>query len=382
LERQRASETAQLLLVRAKSPKDSLLNIKLPFATDELFKEEYLRFDGGVRFEFILEDLDAAAGNIAFHHVDAGFINSPQLSLVTAAVDGITMQKRFPVDRDLEMKGCVSWVGSSSMEITIEISEQDRPDQKILESFFVMAARDGMTGKSTKINPLNYEGDSDSRWKFMRGEMNKKRRIDEASASLKLVEPSQKESSLIHKIMMGLNKLKEESIPMKQTELEMVTITQPQDRNTRNKIFGGYLMRRAFELARSTAYLYSGPSSQPFFLAIDDIAFLKPVKIGSLIRFKSKVVYSPENAHSQERGAFQVLVSSEITDLANGAIDTSNVFHLTFGVNRPENITNWKLEKIIPETYQEAMEYLDGKRRYEHSKNNAFTSKSALFEYY
>ena len=40
-------------------------------------------------------------------------------------------------------------------------------------------------------------------------------------------------------------------------------ICQPQQRNTAGRIFGGFLMRRAFELAYATAYLFAG--SRPTF---------------------------------------------------------------------------------------------------------------------
>ncbi len=42
---------------------------------------------------------------------------------------------------------------------------------------------------------------------------------------------------------------------------------QPQERNIANKIFGGYLMRSAAELAFSCAFMYA--QSQPAFVALD-----------------------------------------------------------------------------------------------------------------
>jgi acyl-coenzyme A thioesterase 9 len=283
------------------------------------------------------------------------------------------------------LRGFVSWVGRSSMEVTLEVCEQEKPEKKILESFFVMVARNDATGKSGSINPLQTENDPEARWRFVRGEVNKKRRSQESAESLRVVEPNPKEMSLIHKMMMDNKAHHSEtsSVLMSSTELQHVTMTQPQDKNTRNKIFGGYLMRRAFELARSTAYLFCGPGSQPFVLAVDDITFLRPVHIGSLIRFTSKVVYcpEPESTSANQTRAFQVLVTSEITDLKTGEIDTSNTFHLTFGISQFGKDRS-SIPKVVPQSYSEAMDFLDGKRRFEHSKSVAFISKSALYEFY
>ena len=50
-------------------------------------------------------------------------------------------------------------------------------------------------------------------------------------------------------------------------------------------------MRRAFELAWASAHLHA--RCRPVFRALDDITFLTPVEIGSIIKFESKVVYVP-----------------------------------------------------------------------------------------
>jgi len=50
-------------------------------------------------------------------------------------------------------------------------------------------------------------------------------------------------------------------------------------------------MRRAFELAWASAHLHA--RCRPVFRALDDITFLTPLEIGSIIKFESKVVYVP-----------------------------------------------------------------------------------------
>lgn len=55
------------------------------------------------------------------------------------------------------------------------------------------------------------------------------------------------------------------------------------------RIFGGFLMRRAFELAFATCYSFAG--SRPAFLLVDDIAFRMPVDVADLLRLKSSVIH-------------------------------------------------------------------------------------------
>ena len=44
------------------------------------------------------------------------------MTIVTAAVDSINFAAALTVDRDIIVEGFVSWVGRSSMEITLELS--------------------------------------------------------------------------------------------------------------------------------------------------------------------------------------------------------------------------------------------------------------------
>lgn len=66
-----------------------------------------------------------------------------------------------------------------------------------------------------------------------------------------------------------------DSILLRDTRLDNFLICQPQQRNIHGRIFGGFLMHRAFELAFSTAYAFAG--IMPCFLEVDHVDFLKPV---------------------------------------------------------------------------------------------------------
>jgi len=63
--------------------------------SERLFHSQYVRFDGGIRFGMLLEDMDAIAGNVAFFHTQGKTVN------VTAMVDNIGVRRRIPMDTDL-----------------------------------------------------------------------------------------------------------------------------------------------------------------------------------------------------------------------------------------------------------------------------------------
>ena len=63
-----------------------------------------LSLGGTMRFGKVLEDLDALAGNIAFHHVVGG----EDVMLVTAAVDRIALRDIPQLDKDQRLR-CLAY---------------------------------------------------------------------------------------------------------------------------------------------------------------------------------------------------------------------------------------------------------------------------------
>lgn len=66
-----------------------------------------------------------------------------------------------------------------------------------------------------------------------------------------------------------------DSILIRDTRHENSLMCQPQQRNIHGRIFGGFLMRKASELAFSNAYAFAGAA--PCFIEVDHVDFFKPV---------------------------------------------------------------------------------------------------------
>uniref|UniRef100_UPI00358E5A8B acyl-coenzyme A thioesterase 9, mitochondrial n=1 Tax=Myxine glutinosa TaxID=7769 RepID=UPI00358E5A8B len=344
----------------ARRMRDSLLEVELPLGRLPELREKYINMHGGVRFGRILEELDTFAILISYQHTKKeGSMRSP-LSIVTAMVDKIVVDKQqslLVTDQDISFRGHVSWVGKTSMEVQMQVMQNGKDK---LQATFVVVARDPQNQRSAFLNPLQYDGAEEEKL-FTQGQLAKERRVAASKVSLLKMAPTAEEREIVHKIF--LNTLDTQSVTfkarvlpensqwMENTKLKNLMICHPQERNIHNKIFGGFLMRKAFELAWANACVYSGGRVEVF--AVDDILFQNPVEIGSLLYLSSEVCYTQDKF-------LQVRVHSGVMNPQTRIYTTTNIFHFIFGAQLA-------VPQVVPHTYGESMLYLDGKRHFESS---------------
>ena len=63
-----------------------------------------------------------------------------------------------------------------------------------------------------------------------------------------------------------------------------------QDKNIYNKVFGGIVLREAYDSAYSAVYLYSG--YEPELFHIDNVTFINSIDIGCLVKYEAKIIYT------------------------------------------------------------------------------------------
>ncbi|KAG0002031.1 hypothetical protein BGZ79_003698 [Entomortierella chlamydospora] len=332
-----------------KSMQDSYTEIIMPFKSDKTLLEEYINEGGTLRNGKIMEDLDAMAGAIAYKHADDGKPDSSPLTMVTASVDRIDLLKPLGV-ADIRLCGHVSYVGNSSMEIFMKMEEinseaPEKPGDTILVARFTMVARDTITGKAAQVNPILLKNDTEKTL-FQIGDDHKARKRLASDASLTRFPPTQEERVLIHDLYLEYTEYENPQSKIKKpSNVEWMSDTKM------SAIFGGYLMRLAYELAFCNASVFI--SSRPTFLALDEISFRKPVPIGTCLSLDSQIVYS----EGGDQRSFQVMVQADILDLHKRTRETTNTFWFTF--SDPVNAT----PRIMPKTYAESMLYIEGRRR-------------------
>uniref|UniRef100_A0A6I8MXN3 Acyl-CoA thioesterase 9 n=1 Tax=Ornithorhynchus anatinus TaxID=9258 RepID=A0A6I8MXN3_ORNAN len=326
--------------------KDSFIEVLLPLGSQPELREKYLNFHNTVRFGRILEDLDSLGVLVCYTHTKVRSAQMSPLSIVTALVDKIDLcKKTISPDDDIKFTGFISWVGKTSMEVKMNMLQMHGDVYSpVLDATFVMVARDSENKGPAFVNPLIPESPEEEDF-LKQGEWNKKRRIAFSTASLLKMAPTAEERHLIHDMFLNTldtrtvsfrsRILPPNSVWMENAKLKGLEICHPQERNIFNRIFGGFLMRKAFELAWATACSFGG--SRPFVVAVDDIMFQRPVEIGSLLFLSAQVCYT-------EGQYIQVRVHSEVSKSDSRGHETTNVFHFTF-------LAENEVPKVVPKTY-------------------------------
>ncbi|NXJ95953.1 ACOT9 thioesterase, partial [Corythaixoides concolor] len=353
-----------------KKMKDSYLEVILPLGSQPEIREKYLNVHNSVRFGRILEDLDSLGVLVCYTHTKQEMQPRSPLSIVTALVDKINLCKKiiYP-DCDIKFTGNVSWVGRTSMEVKMHMLQlHDGDYSPVLDATFVMVARDPENKRPAFVNPLVPETPEEEEI-FKQGECMSQFLVVCTSASVCVCVCHLWVFDLLNSANVGYKvyclfrrmvsfrsrKLPPNSVWMEDAKLKGLQICHPQERNIFNRIFGGFLMRKAFELGWATACSYGG--SRPFIVSVDDIMFQRPVEVGSLLLLSGQVCYT-------EKNYIQVRVHSEVYDPDTREHQTTNIFHFTF-------ISENEVPRVVPKTYggkypmnATSMLYLDGKRHF------------------
>ncbi|OIW07351.1 hypothetical protein TanjilG_10186 [Lupinus angustifolius] len=338
-----------------KMPSKSRTSILYNFSTDFVLREQYRDPWNEVRIGKLLEDLDALAGTISVKHCSDEASTTRPLILVTASVDKIVLKKPISVDIDLKIVGSVIWVGRSSIEIQLDVTQSKEEggdsDAVALTANFIFVARDSQTGKAAPVNRLAPET-AHEKLLYEQAEARsnlRKRKRGEERRDIENGEVSRLKVLLAEgRIFCDMPALADrDSILLRDTRLENALICQPQQRNIHGRIFGGFLMHRAFELAFSTAYAFAG--LVPCFLEVDHVDFLRP----------SCVLYT-EN-HNPDQPLINVEVVAHVTRPELRSSEVSNNFYFTFTV-RPEAKAmkdGFKLRNVVPAAEEEARRILE-----------------------
>jgi acyl-coenzyme A thioesterase 9 len=379
-----------------KFPSDSRVEIVYPFSTNELLYETYRNpWQYQLRLGKLMEDLDALAGNIAFFHNDSHDEAKRPPVLVTASVDRIRLKHRphirVPVANsssatspafqilDQHLSGQVTWTGTSSMEIRMQIKEMlpssssaqveaSSNEECWLEAYVTFVALDPDTKKPTLITPILPQTPQETalfEQGAARAALKKaKRKQKRGGAEDDNIEHMAKELLQESSPLLTLPSLANvDDILMEQTRMQNAMIAQRQVTNLHNQIFGGFLMRRAYELAFATAYMFGGV--RPRFIQMDDVSFTSPVSIGDLLVFNARVLYTeePESSagSSTATGPVQATAHGAAFPLIHVEVETwvtvpeqvrarlSNQFYFTFSASHDKNLPGEVVENGQPQ---------------------------------
>ncbi|KDQ54503.1 hypothetical protein JAAARDRAFT_38173 [Jaapia argillacea MUCL 33604] len=347
---------------------DSYCEKLLPFGSSPELLERYTNSVGGIQMGKLMEHLDSLAGSIAYKHMlgpeveTLGNIQERGFYIVTAAVDRLDMLKPLYPVRDMRLSGQVIYTGHSSMEIAVQMEAVDgEREDTILLGRFCMVCRDSKTHKARAVNPLTISTDEEEAL-YAVGEAHKERRHSMAVRSLSRVPPTSEEAEVLHSFFLKYGQDEthvdgDERVWMGDTRLERCMLMFPQERNVHQKVFGGYLMRLAYELGFANSRLFTRHPVR--FLSLDGISFARPVPIGSVLKLTSHILHTTTSP--QFPSLIHVGVQANVVDATTGSEQTTNDFRFTWSREGGEALTR----KVVPKTYKEAMLWLEGKRALE-----------------
>ncbi|KAK9087860.1 hypothetical protein Syun_030254 [Stephania yunnanensis] len=402
-----------------KVPAQSRTSIHYSFSSDYILREQYRDPLNEVRIGKLLEDLDALAGTISVkqwvviefglsmveavqdvsgllflfdflliwdvHHCADVDSTTRPLLLVTASVDKMILKKPICVDTDLKIVGAVTWVGRSSIGIQLDViqPEQDKfwninnlaanfrirkillllcssqpSDAIALTANFTFVARDSKTGKSAPVNRLLPETEQEKKlWEEAEARDQQRKKMRGLKKGLPNGDTERLQALLAEgRVFCDMPALaNRDSILIRDTRLENSLICQPQQRNIHGRIFGGFLMHRAFELAYSTAYAFAG--LMPYFLEVDHVDFLRPVDVGDFLRFKSCVLYT--ELEISEQPFINIEVVAHVTRPELRTSEISNTFYFTFTVHPTAKKDGIRIRNVVPATEEEARRVLE-----------------------
>jgi len=262
----------------------------LPFSTDPTlarrFRERDVEIVGNIRFGKILETLDKVAENTALAYVHRFY---PEARVVTAAVDSIVLRNPADTKRDMVFSAKLNHVGRSSMEVGIRIECLGEGSSHLASCYFTMVARSADNGeaKSLTLPQLQYPDALDMR-RFKNAELRRQTYRDGLAKAEEM--PSLDEYLFLKKLHKEEESEEFCGIRAGDLVLESTCRAYPDQENVPKTIFGGYLIRKAYELAELAAEMVAPDRAVP--CQVNRINFNQPVLMGDQLKFTARVVYT------------------------------------------------------------------------------------------
>jgi acyl-coenzyme A thioesterase 9 len=335
------------------TPHDTRYLFVLPFSTNPDLARRFLARDsdivGNIRFGKILETLDKVAENTALAYIHRFY---PGARAVTAAVDSIVLRNPANTKHDLVFSAQINHVGKSSMEVGIRIECLGEGSSHLASCYFTMVARSTDSGeaKSLALPPLQYPEEVDVH-RYKKAEQRRQAYRDGLAKAEEM--PSHDEYLYLKKLHKEQEQPGFDGIPAGRLVLESTCRAYPEQENVPTTIFGGYLIRRAYELAALAAEMVAPNRAVP--CQVNRINFNQPVLLGDQLKFTARVVYT---------GKTTIAVQSDIERCSrsdsNKSLSNSCMF--TFR-NVGSDMSPQPVPFIYPVTYAEDARLLNAYRQ-------------------
>jgi len=335
------------------TPHDTRYLFVLPFSTDHALARRFLARDGqmvgNIRFGKLLETLDKVAENTALAYVNRFY---PDARVVTAAIDSVVVRNPADTAHDLVFSAQINHVGKSSMEVGIRIECLGACSSHLASCYFTMVARSTDSGeaKSLTLPPLHYKQEIEAK-RHDKAEQRRQAYRDGLAKAEQM--PSLDEYLFLKKLHKEQESPEFAGIRASELVLESTIRAYPEQENVPKTVFGGYLIRKAYELAAIAAEMVAPDRVVP--CEVNRINFNEPVLLGDQLKFTARVVYT---------GKTTITVQSDIERFSRNDGDKalSNSCLFTFS-NVGNDMEPKPVPFIYPVTYAEDARFLNAHRQ-------------------
>jgi acyl-CoA hydrolase len=332
-------------------PEETTREKLLPLSTELDLRRRFMvlkePIPGNLRFGMLLEELDWLAWETAVAYARRSH-SAPRA--VTAALDEIVVRHVADVTRDVRCLARINYVGRTSMEVGIRV-ESSPGAEHLASCYFTMVARDGdgPDARNLPVPPLELADDVARLRAAHAEERRALRRREEAVAE---APPTAEEFRLL------LEHHRAQAAPGFTGALARTLLvenwerTYPEQENRSQVVFGGYIMRRAFELSAICAEKVA--THRAVLAAVNRINFFHPVEIGDKLNVTSRVVYTEGHAICVEAEIHRVS-----RDRTRSALSNSCLF--TF-LNVDPGLAPRDVPPVYPTDWQEDARWLAARR--------------------
>lgn len=338
-------------------PLDTSYSYTLPLASDAALRHRYQVVTGDIpgnfRFGLLLEVLDIVAGETAKAYVRR-FHGEGEV--VTAAIDNIIVRNSAEVTGDVVCSARINYVGRSSLEVGIRVEQPNAHGEMrhIGSCFFMMVARSGAGdgAVSLELPPLEYADEVEMR----RAERARERRkVCKGQQKAALQPPSMAEYEVLSALHTAQDEQGFSGLRVGGLVTESWERMFPELEKVPQSIFGGYLIRRAYELAAICAELVA--PSRAVIKVVNRINFLHRVLIDDKLHFTCRVVHTGRTSISIESDIERISRDRKSKALSNTCL-------FTF-VSVDEQMQPQPVPTVYPTTYAEDALYLTAYRQRE-----------------
>jgi acyl-CoA hydrolase len=326
----------------------------LPFGSDIGLRRRFQVLDeslpGNLRFGLLLEVLDKLAEDAALAYVRQSY---PEARVVTAAIDNIRVRHSADVTRDLWCLARINHVGRSSMEVGIRVEHPGDPPTHIASCFFTMVAREGVgdDARSVALPPLEYASD---REKLRAQNAIERRDAYRAQLAASLEPPTREEFDLLSALHREQEQPGFSGLQVGKLTASSWERMYPEQENVPKTIFGGYLVRRAYELADICAERIM--TGRAVIVSVNRINFFQPVRMGDKLHYNARIVYTGDHTVCVETNIERTSRDRTVRALSNSCV-------FTF-VHVDRDLVPQPVPKVYPGHYAEDARYLEAYRRH------------------